>query len=318
MLDRLIGVEEALWKWLVSAYWMQIQTFAQYAPTGLDPSIGGKGPLCAAGSTKFLGVTPSLNQGLYLYSAVRSVLEQGIPSLRYFVADGGSNDDSVAILQNLSSPELAWDSFPDDGQAGAIARGFQQISESDGDTVMFWLNADDMLLPGALAFVASFFRQHPAVDVLYGHRIIIDQEGWEIGRWILPRHHPAALHWVDYIPQETLFWRKRAWDRVGGLSQRFHFAMDWDLLLRFQQAGLRIVRVPYFLASFRYHPGQKTFFHVKSRERGRRDRGEIEIERIRSRENGCAYDARYITHYGLKTKILGSLYSRLLELGIRI
>jgi hypothetical protein len=40
--------------------------------------------------------------------------------------------------------------------------------------------------------------------------------------------------------------------------------MDWDLLLRFQAAGARIVRVPYFLACFRVHAAQKTSAQMES------------------------------------------------------
>ncbi|MEJ1974398.1 MAG: hypothetical protein WDM96_18670 [Lacunisphaera sp.] len=61
----------------------------------------------------------------------------------------------------------------------------------------------------------------------------------------------------DFVPQETMFWRRRIWDKVGGIDPSFKFAMDWDLLLRFQAAEAKIVRVPYFLACFRIHAAQK-------------------------------------------------------------
>ena len=93
--------------------------------------------------------------------------------------------------------------------------------------------------------------RHPEVDVIYGHRIIIDEADRDVGRWIMPRHDAATLEWIDYVPQETLFWRKKVWDRAGGIDRSFQFALDWDLLLRFQKAGARMVRLPYFLGAFR-------------------------------------------------------------------
>ena len=54
--------------------------------------------------------------------------------------------------------------------------------------------------------------------------------GGEVGRWIMPRHDPKVLEWIDYVPQETMFWRKRAWDLAGGIDPSFQFALDWDLL----------------------------------------------------------------------------------------
>ena len=72
-----------------------------------------------------------------------------------------------------------------------------------------------------------------------------------------PRHDARAIRHFDYVPQETLFWRKSLYEAVGGINQSFQFAMDWDLLLRFIQAGARFRRVPYFLACFRVHNKQK-------------------------------------------------------------
>jgi hypothetical protein len=114
------------------------------------------------------------------------------------------------------------------------------------------------LLPGALQFAGCFFAEHPNIDVIYGHRVIIDEAGQEVGRWILPRHDAHAIRHFDYVPQETLFWRRSLYQAVGGICPTFQFAMDWDLLLRFITSGARFYRAPYFLACFRVHHKQKT------------------------------------------------------------
>ena len=111
-----------------------------------------------------------------------------------------------------------------------------------------------MLLPGALHYVAGFFLDHPEVDVLYGHRVLIDEENREIGRWVLPAHDERTLRWADYVPQETLFWRRRVWEEVGAcFDESYRFAVDWDFLLRLQRIGARFARVPRFLGAFRVH-----------------------------------------------------------------
>ena len=155
---------------------------------------------------------------------------------------------------------------------------------------MGWINSDDFYLPGALSFVADYFAQHPEVDVLYGHRIVVDEQSREIARWFLPQHDAEVLRLNDFVPQETLFWRRRVWDKVGGLDTSFNFAIDWDLLLRFQSAGARIVRVPYFLACFRAHAAQKTAALMHST-------GQSEITRLRERTHGRQFPAQEIEHH---------------------
>ena len=135
--------------------------------------------------------------------------------------------------------------------AQAINRGF---AHSTGD-IMAYLNADDLLLPGSLNFVAAYFEAHPDIDVVYGHRVLIDADGAEIGRWVLPPHEDEVLSWADFVPQETLFWRRDMGERAGGaMDESFRFALDWDLLLRFRDAGARFVRLPRFLGAFRCMP----------------------------------------------------------------
>ena len=173
---------------------------------------------------------------------------------------------------------IAWESAPDKGQADAIAKGFAKTSGGPDD-LMGWINSDDFYLPGTLAFVADYFARHPEVDVLYGHRILVDESSQEISRWFLPKHDAEVLRLYDFVPQETLFWRRRIWDQVGGIDSRFKFAMDWDLLLRFQAAGAKLVRVPCFLACFRVHAAQKTSAQMH-------DVGQKEITLLRERTHG--------------------------------
>lgn len=202
-------------------------------------------------------VTPSYEQARFLDETIRSVLEQAAVTREYVVQDGGSTDGSVEIIRRHTARLRAWESAADGGQTDAILRGFAKTKGAPDD-LMAWINSDDFYLPGALAFVADYFAGHPEVDVLYGHRLLVDEGSREIGRWFLPRHDRDVLRLNDFVPQETLFWRRRAWDKVGGLDTSFQFAMDWDLLLRFEDAGAQIVHVPQFLACFRIHPAQKT------------------------------------------------------------
>src|SRR6266536_2586777 len=173
-------------------------------------------------------VTPSFGQGRFLARTLHSVVSQNYPALEYVVQDGGSTDDTLEVLQRFGKLLTAWASEPDGGQADAINQAFRRTTGE----IMGWLNSDDLLLPGSLAYVANYFRAHPSVDVVYGHRIMIDTDDLQIGSWILPKHDDLALTLADYIPQESLFWRRRIWERVGGrVDPSFEYALDWDLLL---------------------------------------------------------------------------------------
>jgi hypothetical protein len=107
--------------------------------------------------------------------------------------------------------------------------------------------------------VGRYFERHPDVDAVYGHRVLVDENDMEIGRWVMPRHDDEVLSWADFVPQETLFWRRGVWERAGGfMDQDYPFALDWDLLVRLRDTGAKTVRLPRFLGAFRIHGAQKT------------------------------------------------------------
>jgi GT2 family glycosyltransferase len=251
-------------------------------------------------------VTPSFRQAQYIGATLDSVLDQHYPSLQYRVQDGGSTDGTVQILEKYAPRLTSWISEKDGGQADAVTTGLTLM----GTDIMAWLNSDDLLMPGALTFIGQYFASHPKVDAIYGHRVLIDQEGAEIGRWVLPPHRKNVLPWVDYVPQETLFWRRSLYEKVGGVNRTFQFALDWDLLLRFEKAGANIVRVPYFIGCFRIHSAQKTSSQISSV-------GQQEMDSIYMREHGR------VPHYTEINKIADAMQyrashtTRLIMCGIR-
>ena len=303
-----VGVDNWFFERVVGKHWMNLGKLMQYEPTPIQ--WGRLESMRTVRETpKMLLVTPSLNQGKYLGRTIRSVVEQGYEKLIYVIKDGGSSDNTLEEIKKNESHLHSWVSVCDEGQAQAINEGFGMGSDMLGsDDVMAWINADDILAPGTLDFVGSYFARHPSVDVVYGNRIIIDAEDREIGRWVLPPHCDRMIRYVDYIPQETMFWRKRVWDAVGGVDHSFQFAMDWDLICRFADAGARFVRLPHFLAAFRVHQSQKTSSEIH-------ELGAFEMEMIRNRMRTDNEDYHKINR---KMLFKASIYSRLLDIGVRL
>ena len=169
------------------------------------------------------------------------------------------------------------------------------ISKNDlgPNDVMAWLNSDDFIAPKVLRFVGEYFATHPDVDVIYGNRIIIDAHDNSFRCWIMPKHDRVALEWIDYVPRDGA---RKAWDLAGGIDPKFQFALDWDILARFQQAGCTIVRLPYFLGCFRIHAMQKTSHAIHTT-------GADEMTQIRQRFHGARHDnPDTIMRYARKTQ----------------
>ena len=148
-------------------------------------------------------VVPSYNQGRFIGKTLESVISQAYPNLELIVVDGGSKDSTVEVIEQYASHIKWWVSESDEGQGSAINKG---MSHATGE-VLAWLNSDDCLMPGALFRVADRFMKSPDIDVVYGHRVLIDDDGMDVGKWIMPAHRRLILTYADFIPQETMFWR---------------------------------------------------------------------------------------------------------------
>lgn len=199
-------------------------------------------------------VTCSFRQARYLEMTLRSVLEQRYPDLQYVVIDGGSDDGSAATLRRYAARLDYWVSEPDRGQTDALIKGFRRCDRD----IMGWLCSDDLLLPGALEFVGHYFAQHPDVDAMFGDALWIGGDGG----FLRPKREMAFSRFVllndhNFVPQPSMFWRRRLYDAVGGLDPGFSLAMDGDLWARFA-ARTHIAHVPRYLSCMRWHASQKT------------------------------------------------------------
>ena len=195
-------------------------------------------------------VTPSYNTGPFVGAAVKSVLDQDHLRVDYVVMDGGSTDNTVDVLRSFG-PRLRWVSRRDRGQSDAINRGFAQTT---GD-VLGWLNSDDTYARGALRAAAEFFAAHPDVEMVYGDADFIDARGERIGRCahVEPTFsRRRLLHYCDFIVQPAAFFRRGAFEAVGGLDPTLNWAMDYDLWLKFAEARFKVAYLPRVLANYRW------------------------------------------------------------------
>jgi glycosyltransferase involved in cell wall biosynthesis len=201
---------------------------------------------------RFSVVTPSLNQGPWVAETLASVRSNadGL-DVEHWVMDGGSTDQTVAILRDQDFAR--WVSAPDGGQTDAINQG---LARSTGE-ILGYLCADDLLEPGALAAVREVFARKPDADVVYGDGYFLESDsGWK------RRKTSGEFSWErlrrgNFLLQPAVFWRRAVLERFGPLDDRLRFCMDHEYWLRIG-AQTRWVRLDRPLATCRLHADAKT------------------------------------------------------------
>jgi len=197
-------------------------------------------------------VTPSLNMGSFIEETICSTLDQDYPHIQYMVVDGGSTDGTIEILERYGG-RLKYISEPDRGQAHAVNKGFQMTQGS----IFTFLNADDTLLPGAVTAAVEAFASNAEVGVIYGNAWHMSGDSARIGPYPVEKYDPERFARRCFICQPAAFIRREAFADVGMLDTHLHYALDYDLWIRFARL-YPMKKIDAFLAASRLHAQSKT------------------------------------------------------------
>jgi glycosyltransferase involved in cell wall biosynthesis len=201
---------------------------------------------------------PCRDAGPYLGECLESALAQLGPADELVVQDGLSSDGSALMLDRAAErdPRVRVRHAGDGGQSDALNRA---LDRATGDLVG-WLNADDLLLPGALAAVreaCSTLGRTP--DVVVGSWQVISADGSVL------RDYPAArlrrnrlLLRGCYAFSGAMLIRRELLAELGGFRVDLHYSMDLDLMLRMAEAAETQLVLNTPLAAFRLHAASKT------------------------------------------------------------
>jgi GT2 family glycosyltransferase len=211
-------------------------------------------------------VTPCLNPGPWLEETILSVAAQGYPAVEHVVVDGGSTDGTAAVLARHRDRLHAVIVGRDGGPAEAIAKGF---AGSDAD-LLGWINADDLLAPGALHRLGAAYAAAGNADLVHGwsvahraRRITGIQQPLADGPEDFTVEGLADIfgRWGEgrFFLQPEVLVARRFWEQLGGrLDTGLSAVFDYELWLRAARAGARIAQVPWPVAFYRVHAAQRS------------------------------------------------------------
>lgn len=175
----------------------------------------------------FSVVTPVLNDPR-VGRAIESVLAQQYePAPELVVVDGGSDADTLDVLNQRREKIDVLVSEPDQGLYDAMNKG---VRRAGGDVVAI-LNADDEYAdPFVLRDVARLLEEAEACygDIVYTNRVGKIVRYWKAGRCMKAKWY---LGWMP--PHPSFFARRRVYERHGTFDLRYPVAADYELMLRF-------------------------------------------------------------------------------------
>ena len=194
-------------------------------------------------------ITVVLNGAESIEKAICSVISQTGVNIEYIVIDGGSTDGTLEIIEKYSASIDYWVSEPDSGIYSAMNKG---LAQANGQVIGI-LNADDWYAPGAVHLAFSALANNLQYGYCYGWLALVDSRGDQIG---LMKPVPQALFARRVLremvlPHPTLFVQKKVYARYGAFDSSFRLAADFELLARFDRAGVLGCEIAQVMAYFR-------------------------------------------------------------------
>jgi len=204
-------------------------------------------------------IIPSYNQGRFIEQTFLSVLQQEYADVEIIMIDGGSQDETLEIIDRYSKFVSYWISEKDRGQSHALNKGLEVCT---GDFIG-WMNSDDVYLPGAFRELDLAVNEAPSRDIFYANRININGEGLTLRKIIYARPVPYFLPFYATFRgmvfcNQAAFFRSTVFRDVGRFDERFHIAMDTDFFYRCVISGKTFHYTNSFWGAWRDHDSAKT------------------------------------------------------------
>jgi glycosyltransferase involved in cell wall biosynthesis len=174
-------------------------------------------------------ITVCFNAAETIADTIQSIRSQSHPDIEYIVVDGGSTDETLAIIARNRDVITVLITGPDDGIYDAANKG---IDCASGEIVGM-LNADDFYADkDVLKDVANSLAKES--HAVYGDLHYVDRKHPQRikRRWVsgLYDRKRFLVGWMP--PHPTFFIRKSAYDAYGVFRRDFGSAADYELMLR--------------------------------------------------------------------------------------
>src|SRR5919199_523282 len=203
-------------------------------------------------------IIPVYNGEKTIKNTIDSVLNQSFTDFEVIVVNDGSQDLTLAVINEIKDARIRVFSFPNSGVSASRNRG---LAEAKGEFISF-LDADDLWTLDKLESQLKALQENPEAAVAYSWSDWIDESGQFLragGHITVNGNAYEKLLLRDFVESgSNPLIRRQALDKVGDFDQSVTPAEDWDMWLRLA-ARYEFVTVPSPQILYRISPNSASF-----------------------------------------------------------
>jgi glycosyltransferase involved in cell wall biosynthesis len=168
-------------------------------------------------------ITINLNNGSGIERTIKSVSTQSYDSIEYIVIDGGSTDESVAVIEENIAHIQYYVSEKDTGLYNAMNKG---VTRATGAYLLFLNSGDHFFSNDSLATLISGAKGE---DLIYGDLSIV-----EVNRTFI-KTYPNKLSFSHFLesslPHPCTLIKASVFQQVGLYNEKLKIVSDWLLFI---------------------------------------------------------------------------------------
>lgn len=236
---------------------------------------------------------PAFNAARFVLDAVHSVLRQTGVSLRLFVVDDGSTDETARRVADIDDPRLV---LLSNARRRGIGASHNRVLAASEAPLIAQVDADDIIVPGALRTMVDAMEGRDEVAQAYCDFFTMDASGnrnaGEERRWraFFQLHRRPPIDYRRELIEHGMVvsalrtYRRSALLEAGGFDEDLDWAVDYEMALRLAERHT-FLHVPEMLYGRRLHP-EGASQRVSRRRFAQWRRRRLLVRRQRRRQGG--------------------------------
>jgi len=211
-------------------------------------------------------VIPCYNASPYIEDCLNGLQSQTYQNIEVILVNDCSTDNTIEIVErwkeksNPSFPVIICNLPVNTGFAGALTVGYFM---SSGEYIAV-NDADDISHPSRFEKQIDFLLANPQYDLVgTNYKVFSERDNKEKGKdanWLyygeaIRNIYAKGLHCVCH---GTILFRGAVFDRLGGPTRRINGAEDYEFIVKFLNANLKIDNIREVLYYYRIHENQRS------------------------------------------------------------
>lgn len=194
-------------------------------------------------------VLTTLDSARHVAGSVASCLAQSHSTIELLVIDGGSTDDTLAIVAGFADPRVRV--IPQRDNAGKLPGALNLGMAEARGAYITWTQDDCRFEPNAIEVMLEYLRAHPDIGLVYADYWDIDADGQRVRYQRVNPPAEMTETFRDDVVRQCFLFRRAVYEVVGPQETRYFpvHEVPWRLRVaeHFQLAPLHVPLMDYMV-----------------------------------------------------------------------